>query len=388
MMLIARTTLSKFSSGSPMPIITTLVSLRCWCGTLPRCRAATQTWPMISAVDRLRLKPWVAVEQNWQFSAQPTCEDTHSVPRPLSGMNTVSMALLRYPCRAATCGCRRRRPCRAPPAAHARLAVLLELGAQRLAEVGHVAEIGDVAVVDPLHHLVRAEALLAERLPRRSARGRRDRGRSRLDRVGRSRRRGSRTPASPMSGSMSMRSITLSSPTQRGQTFGGGEEVGDFDRRVLQRVRTVHGVGVDAMSAKSARMVPGAASFGLVAPIRSRLLEHGVLAFQHLDHHRAGDHELDQRVEERTLAVHGVETFGFLARQVLHLGGDDLQAGLLEAGIDLADDVLGDGVGLDDRNGALQRHWDTPVRRAANRQFASPKITEKPAYWRGFGRYG
>ena len=92
MMLIARTTLSKFISGSPMPIITTLVSLRCWCGTLPRWRAATQTWPMISAVDRLRLKPWVAVEQNWQFSAQPTCEDTHSVPRPLSGMNTASIA--------------------------------------------------------------------------------------------------------------------------------------------------------------------------------------------------------------------------------------------------------------------------------------------------------
>ena len=77
-----------------MPIITTLVSLRCWCGTLPRWRAATQTWPMISAVDRLRLKPWVAVEQNWQFRAQPTCEDTHRVPRPLSGMYTASIAFL------------------------------------------------------------------------------------------------------------------------------------------------------------------------------------------------------------------------------------------------------------------------------------------------------
>jgi hypothetical protein len=41
---------------------------------------------------------------------------------------------------------------------------------------------------------------------------------------------------------------------------------------------------------------------------------------------------------------------------VLHLGRDDLQAGLLEAGIDLADDVLGDGIGLDDGKGALQRH--------------------------------
>ena len=69
-----------------MPIITTLVRRRCLCGTLPRCLAATHTWPMISAVDRLRLKPWVAVEQKVQLSAQPTCDDTHSVPRPLSGM--------------------------------------------------------------------------------------------------------------------------------------------------------------------------------------------------------------------------------------------------------------------------------------------------------------
>ncbi|MNW11504.1 hypothetical protein D3C71_2089800 [compost metagenome] len=69
-----------------MPIITTLVRRRCLCGILPRWRAATHTWPMISAVERLRLKPWVAVEQNVQFSAQPTCEDTHSVPRFLSGM--------------------------------------------------------------------------------------------------------------------------------------------------------------------------------------------------------------------------------------------------------------------------------------------------------------
>src|SRR3546814_19299784 len=91
MMLIARTTLSKFISGSPMPIITTLVSLRCLCGTLPRCFAATHTWPMISAVDRLRLKPWVAVEQHWHLSAQPPCDDTHSVPLPFARLNPASL---------------------------------------------------------------------------------------------------------------------------------------------------------------------------------------------------------------------------------------------------------------------------------------------------------
>src|SRR3546814_13498640 len=42
------------------------------------------------------------------------------------------------------------------------LGVLVQLGPQGLAEVGHVIEVGDVAVVDPLHHLVRAVALLTE----------------------------------------------------------------------------------------------------------------------------------------------------------------------------------------------------------------------------------
>ncbi|MCY1457208.1 hypothetical protein D9M71_744800 [compost metagenome] len=84
--------------------------------------------------------------------------------------------------------------------------------------------------------------------------------------------------------------------------------------------------------------------------------QHGVVAFQRLDHHRAGDHELDQRVEERTLAVHGVEAFGFTTRQLLVLGGHNLQAGLFEAGVDFADHVLGNGVGLDDGKSALERH--------------------------------
>ena len=47
------------------------------------------------------------------------------------------------------------------------LGALLEPGAQRLAEVGHGVETIDVAVMDPLHDLVRAEALLAQRLEER-----------------------------------------------------------------------------------------------------------------------------------------------------------------------------------------------------------------------------
>ena len=49
-------------------------------------RLTTHSWPMISAVNRLRLKPCRAVEQKLQLSAQPTCEDMHSVARSGSGM--------------------------------------------------------------------------------------------------------------------------------------------------------------------------------------------------------------------------------------------------------------------------------------------------------------
>ena len=76
-----------------MPIITTLVI-----GRSPRALAgsechANQSWAMISAALRLRLKPCRAVAQKVQSRAQPTCEETHSVARSPSGMYTVSMAL-------------------------------------------------------------------------------------------------------------------------------------------------------------------------------------------------------------------------------------------------------------------------------------------------------
>ena len=42
-----------------------------------------------------------------------------------------------------------------------------------------------------------------------------------------------------------------------------------------------------------------------------------VFAFQHLDHHRAGDHELDQVGEEGPLAVHGVEALSLRAESCI-----------------------------------------------------------------------
>ncbi|MPN54269.1 hypothetical protein SDC9_201939 [bioreactor metagenome] len=56
--------------------------------------------------------------------------------------------------------------------------------------------------------------------------------------------------------------------------------------------------------------------------------------------------------------MHGVELTGFLLGQVHHLGGDDLQTGGFETGIDLADDVLRNCVGLDDGEGTFDSHDD------------------------------
>ena len=87
----ASRTASKLYSGSPMPIITTLVTRRLPVGvsrsaqSLRRSRA-TMTWPTISPAVRLRTSRCVPVWQNEQFSVQPTCEETHSVPRSVSGI--------------------------------------------------------------------------------------------------------------------------------------------------------------------------------------------------------------------------------------------------------------------------------------------------------------
>ena len=92
----ASRTASKLYSGSPMPIITMLVTRRpagsaflsgaaAACQS-PRRSRASSTWPTISPAVRLRTSRWVPVWQNEQVSVQPTWLDTHRVPRPSSGM--------------------------------------------------------------------------------------------------------------------------------------------------------------------------------------------------------------------------------------------------------------------------------------------------------------
>jgi hypothetical protein len=118
----------------------------------------------------------------------------------------------------------------------------------------------------------------------------------------------------------------------------------------------VHGVGVDAVGEVGADGAGGSAFLGSVAPIRSRFFRMALSPSSAWIITGPEIMKVDQVLEEGTFLVHGVELLGFLARQVHHAGGHDLQAGAFETGVDLADDVLGHGVGLDDGEGAFDRH--------------------------------
>ena len=58
----------------------------------------------------------------------------------------------------------------------------------------------------------------------------------------------------------------------------------------------------------------------------------------------------------------GLKIVGLRAAHAHHAHGHDLEATLLELGDDGADDALGDGVGLDDGEGAFDGHGETRLR--------------------------
>ncbi len=66
------------SSGSPMPMNTTLVRRR---PSTARRRCQKRTWSTISAVSRSRVKPSSPVAQNGQPTAQPAWLEMHTVAR-------------------------------------------------------------------------------------------------------------------------------------------------------------------------------------------------------------------------------------------------------------------------------------------------------------------
>src|SRR5690606_33603413 len=162
------------------------------------------------------------------------------------------------------------------------LGMRMQLGAQRLAEVGHLVEVGDIAVVDPLHHLVGAVALLAEGfleealqalavqlqevlLPRsRGLRQVRARGRRRGDRLAGGGHAGDRLQSGHVFD-------LLLQCAQRDTTSVAAKKYAT-SMAAFSTESEPWAALASMDSAKSARMVPGAASFGLVAPSSSRCL--------------------------------------------------------------------------------------------------------------------
>jgi len=139
----------------------------------------------------------------------------------------------------------------------------------------------------------------------------------------------------------------------------GCEEIGNLDRRILGRIRTMHGVGVDTVGEVCA---DGAfvSLLRIGCAHQIAVLLDGALTFQNLDHHRAGNHEIHQILEERTSAVDGIKTFRFGAIQVAHLRGNDLQAVAFKTGIDFADDILRYGIRFDDLKCTFDSHASSP----------------------------
>ena len=106
------------------------------------------------------------------------------------------------------------------------------------------------------------------------------------------------------------------------------------------------------------------------------VLRNCVIAFENLHHDRLGRHEFAQFVIEGTLAVDRVEDPRLCLGQVDALLRDDAQAGGFQLGVDRAGQVAARRVGLDDREGALDRHvgtyrWGRGSRRCLDRAPAS-----------------
>src|SRR5260221_12876535 len=83
------------------------------------------------------------------------------------------------------------------------------------------------------------------------------------------------------------------------------------------------------------------------------ILRNGTLALENLHEDRTRGHVFHEVLEERALAMHGVEAFSFPLRQVHHPCSYDGQAGLLETAKNLANEIAADAVRLDDGQGAL-----------------------------------
>src|SRR5215467_7069159 len=134
-----------------------------------------------------------------------------------------------------------------------------------------------------------------------------------------------------------------------------GEEVGDLDRRGLGRVGAVYRVGLDGrgeiFSDRAGGRLGRIGGAHQIAPALDR-----VVALEHHQEARPLRHERAQAVVERPLPVDEVEATRLGERHVHELRGENREPGVLDPRDDLAGDVLGHRVRLDDGEGALRAH--------------------------------
>src|SRR6185295_8210811 len=104
---------------------------------------------------------------------------------------------------------------------------------------------------------------------------------------------------------------------------------GTLDSTVFDRIRTVHGVFADVAAI---RFADGAV--GCLRRVRSAddvsVVLHGVFTFERDDDDRAPRHEGAELVEERSLAVDGIEALRHGPTEPCLLEGDDSKALLLK----------------------------------------------------------
>src|SRR5262245_57745194 len=153
------------------------------------------------------------------------------------------------------------------------------------------------------------------------------------------------------------RAITpRAAPSPSPDDFVAGKKLGNFLPRRVRRIRAVHGILAD----RSCMNLADRAGRGLGGIGRSHdvaILRDGILAFEHLHHHRPGDHEVDELAEKGPFTVDRIKRLGLLAADAHALLRNDAQTRLLDHRIDRPGQIARRGIRLDDRKGTLDRHW-------------------------------
>jgi hypothetical protein len=137
--------------------------------------------------------------------------------------------------------------------------------------------------------------------------------------------------------------------------FRAGKKVGDFKRGSLGRVRTMGAIVLDAgaqifsdRARRSFRRVGGTHD---VAPLCD-----GVISLEDHSDNFSGAHKFREVLEERPLAVHGVEALGFRSCNPQRFDREDLKFRSVNAADDFTGQAASHGVRLYDCECSLDRH--------------------------------